>query len=291
MSECAPSKTSIAVIMLDPRCNMQCRFCITENAIESVGYSHALTLLDWLALRGFDNAVLGGGEPFMWRGNVLKLALAAKKMGWLVQVGTNGTLLPDGFEHIPQIDRFVLPIESTDPNVNDNLRLYHHSHHTIILDRLAKMKAAGKQVTLSTIVTAQNIGGLKTLADFLKSYASGGGLIHAWHLYQFIPEGRGGGLYPSEFLVHEKKYDGACAIIKKSGLPFPVFKRKDMYHSASADFFWRAQGAWHSAKFGRLKIGEMTDSRTTSHLLIGRKAQIETFDKPIMQVVDNPMYR
>src|SRR3989338_7610500 len=145
MSMNFPPKASIAVIMLDPRCNMQCRFCITEDAIESVSYESALKLLDWLKPRGFDNVVLGGGEPFLWKGNVLRLAQAAKKKGWLVQVGTNGTLLPDGFEHIQEIDRFVLPIESTDAGVNDNLRIYHRSHHALILDRLAKLKAAGKQ--------------------------------------------------------------------------------------------------------------------------------------------------
>lgn len=243
---------SIAVVMLEPRCNMQCLFCITENTIQSVSYAKALELLEWLQERNFKSVVLGGGEPFLWKGNVIRLAHAAKEMGWEVQVGTNGTLLPEGFEQVEFIDRYVLPLDAATAADNDNLRLYYRSHHALILGRLQKLKSAGKEVTLSTIVTAQNILGLKSLADFFRDYVESGGLIHAWHLYQFLPEGRGGKPNQSTFTVSEADYNQACAEMKKENLPFKIFKRRDMYHSTSVDFFWRTKGIWQSAKMGAI---------------------------------------
>ena len=77
---------------------MSCNFCITEDHFDAMSYAQASHLLDVLKQEGFQSVVLGGGEPFMWPGNVITLAEEAKGKGFIVQIGTNALALPEGFE-------------------------------------------------------------------------------------------------------------------------------------------------------------------------------------------------
>lgn len=228
----------IAVFFLHPGCNMVCTFCVTENAFSAMRFHQAVRLLDFVKGRGVDTVVLGGGEPFTWRHSLLALTREAKARRLFVQVGTNGTLLPDDFERIESIDRYVLPLDAADEAAHNHLRRFKNGHHGLILDRLQKLRVAGKSVTISTVVTAQNIHTLPAVADFLDAYWRSGGQLHAWHLYKFIAQGRGGRKNASSLDVSEDEYHAACADVKRRDLGFQVYKRKDMFHSKTVDFFW-----------------------------------------------------
>ena len=158
-------------------------------------------------------------------------------MGFHVQVGTNGIDLPEGFEYLDSIDRYVLPLESMDATVHDGLRIFPRSHHAIILDRLTRLREAGKSVTVSTVVTRQNIGGLDDVGRFLEAYRLAGAPLHAWHLYKFLPQGRGGLPNADRLCVDDAEYHRACDAVKQTGLGFHVYKRSDMYRSRSVGFF------------------------------------------------------
>ena len=240
MKPCLPYK--IAVIFLHPACNMTCNFCITENDFEALSPAQVSGLLTMLKGEGFENVVFGGGEPFMWPGDLAALTQEAKQKGSVVQVGTNAVALPEGFETIPAIDRYVLPLESVDQRVHNRMRFYKRKHHRIIINCLQKLKAARKSVTISTVVTRINHDGLKALASFLSRMDHPGGFIHAWHLYMFLPEGRGGRINAPDLLLGEDEFEGAVNGVKGLGLSFPVFKRKDMYCSKTVDFFWFQDG-------------------------------------------------
>src|SRR5437764_9917664 len=96
---------SVAVMMLHPLCNMSCSFCVTEDAMGSFDFPQACRLLDRLQAEGFKSLVIGGGEPTAWPHRLFELSREAKSRGFGVQVGTNGILLPDGFERIDSVDR------------------------------------------------------------------------------------------------------------------------------------------------------------------------------------------
>ena len=123
------------------------------------------------------------------------------------------------------------------PAIHDGLRGFPRSHHAIILGRLSRLGLAGKSVTVSTVVTGQNIVGLGDVGRYLKTYRLGGAALHAWHLYKFLPLGRGGLPNAGRLCVDDVDYHRVCEAVQQAGLGFPVYKRVDMYHSRSVGFF------------------------------------------------------
>ena len=201
-------------------------------------FGQALRALEELRGRGMDHVVLGGGEPFTWPSGAVRLAEAARAWGFHVQAGTNGIALPEGFSRIGAIDRYVLPLESDDAALHDAQRLFPGGHHALVIGRLEQLRTAGKSVTVSTVVSAATAGRLCGLAEWLAGYVTRGGQLHAWHLYRFIPAGRGGARHARHLNLSYVEYQRACAVVKAMALPFAVFKRQDMRHSRTVDFFW-----------------------------------------------------
>jgi MoaA/NifB/PqqE/SkfB family radical SAM enzyme len=236
------SVLSHAVIMLHPGCNMACSFCITNNSFDVMSLDKASQLLTYLKGVGMVDVILGGGEPFAWTYDLLSLANQAKEMGFMVQVGTNGIALPKNFENQECIDRYILPLESMDENTHNTMRFYKSRHHSLILHRLAQLKNSQKEVTLSTVVTRHNVNDLDQTAEYLREYQASGGQIHAWHLYQFIPEGRGGKLNATSLSISPANYFEACQRIKQKELGFTVYRRNNMYQSQTVGFFWFQDG-------------------------------------------------
>lgn len=233
----------VAVVLLHAGCNMTCTFCVTPNgAFEALGEDEAEGLLWGLAARGIRTVVFGGGEPFAWKGDLVRLARAARARGLVVQVGTNGIALPERFGELDCIDRWVLPIESAEPELHDALRKHGPGHHALVLRRLEALRAAGREVTLSSVVNARSIGGLVRLGRFLRELHAGGLRIHAWHLYRFLPFGRGGARHRDELEVEAETFAAACEAVEALELPFRTFRRPDMYRSRNVEFVWREGG-------------------------------------------------
>lgn len=206
-------------------------------------FEQAHSLLRNLKARSFEEVVLGGGEPFLWQPGVTELGALAKGLGFFVQVGTNAVALPPGFEHLGAIDRFVLPLEGMDSAEHDAMRPFRGgSHHALILDRLRILREARRSVTVSTLVTAENIDALPQIGAFLCEYAASGGLLHAWHLYKFIPEGRGGSRNSERFAISDAAYHAASDATRQLFASLTIYKRPDMFHSRDVDFFWYADG-------------------------------------------------
>jgi len=236
------SDISVAVVFLQPECNMTCTFCVTEDDFDAIRFEDAVELLDHLVTRGVRSVVFGGGEPFTWPGDVVKLATEARARGLTVQIGTNGIDLPDGFAELECVDRWVLPLESTDPEVHQAMRYHRGRHHALILERLAELRRVRKSVTISTVLTSGNLNGLPDLARFLAGYHAGAGNVHGWHLYQFLPLGRGGEVHRADLEISPEAYREACEEVLELKLPFRVFRRTDMYRSRTVEFFWSKDG-------------------------------------------------
>lgn len=236
---------NIAVVMLHGLCDMACTFCVTENSMECMTLTDYKRTLDRLRESGFDNIVIGGGEPFCWPHGLYHAAALAKKKGFLVQVGTNGIKLDTDSPLPDYIDRFVLPLDGVTAEEHNRVRLYPQApggHFQIILDRLHELKKAECSVTVSTVVTRHTLETLGGIGDFLENYVRTGGILHAWHLYCFIPEGRGGRQSARELGITSEEFEGAVAEVRQRNYPFTIFKRPNMRHSAHVDFFWRQDG-------------------------------------------------
>ena len=257
------SSLKVAVLFLQPRCNMHCTFCVTEDNFSAMTFDQGVALLNRLRDLGVRTVVLGGGEPFDWPHDVIALTREAKARGFTVQIGTNGIALPEGFERVESIDRWVLPLESVDPEPHNRMRLYRDRHHGIVTGRMAALGAAGRSITLSTVVTAVNRDDVLAVGRFLRTYHSRYGNVHAWHLYRFLPVGRGGAVNAASLTIppeeYERLYREACSL----DCGFRLYRRVDMYHSRTVDFFWyegdrivRGAEAWDPAQHGVAAAGE-----------------------------------
>lgn len=237
------SGLTVAVVFTQPACNMHCTFCITEDDFDTMTLVQGRTLLRHLKTIGVKSIVIGGGEPFDWPHDVVALARCAKSFGFkTVQVGTNGIALPEGFERITTIDRYVIPIESIDPEPHNAMRLFRDRHHDIILDRLRTLKRARKSVTLSTVITSVNRDHVLDLAEWMREHHDGSEHVHAWHLYQFVPRGRGGSVHGAALQIDPQEYEDIVESVQALGLPFRVYRRCDMYRSQTVEFFWYENG-------------------------------------------------
>lgn len=247
---------AVVVFMLHGDCNMHCTFCINDAGMQCMTWEDALTGLDRAHDWGARTVVLGGGEPFTWPHDVVRLAQEAKARGFLVQVGTNALSLPDHWESLPWFDRWVLPIESVEACSHDRMRLTRGSHHEVIRARLDTLGRAARSVTLSTVVTATNADGLDALADWIRDYHTRWGNVHAWHLYRFIPHGYGI-RHAAELSLPGADYDAIVERIKSRGFAFQVYRRSDMSRSRTVEFLAR--------RCGRLSWGEEAWGATKPH--------------------------
>ncbi|MEI7999258.1 MAG: radical SAM protein [Candidatus Omnitrophota bacterium] len=254
MSDDKRSSYNVAVIFLHPACNMSCSFCITEDIFDAMTQEQALELLQTLKKENFKSIVFGGGEPFEWHGKLIELTKEAKRLGFQVQLGTNAVSLPHHYQTIESVDRFVLPLESATSSVHNRMRFYKNKHHQTIVDCLETLRSAKKSVTISTILTQINKDGLEDLAVYLKKLNAPENFIHAWHLYKFIPQGRGGSINAASLMISDEQYSKACESVMRMELPFRIYQRRDMYHSKSVDFFWYQEGRLQQASKKREKV-------------------------------------
>jgi MoaA/NifB/PqqE/SkfB family radical SAM enzyme len=232
----------IAVLFLQPQCNMTCRFCITQDGFSAMSPADAYSMLDGLARMGIGNAIFGGGEPLAWPHDLLGPARYAKRLGMTVQVGTNGIALTPRIMQSPVLDRFILPLESAEAKVHDRLRRARGGHHAIVLDRLEALAELGREVTLSTVITRANRSGLMELAAWIAAYRAHGGRLHAWHLYRFLARGRGGSVSGIALGTTEAEYRSVCGAVKAAYPDLPVLLRPDMTRSRTVGFYWMENG-------------------------------------------------
>ena len=111
---------------LTPRCNMNCRMCyirMSEEEMNARGREY--TADEWIrmgrvcAQRGMLFLLFTGGEPFL-RKDFRKIYTELKKLGLLISINTNGTL----------IDRETVEWLREDPPMRMNVTLYGSSNDT-----------------------------------------------------------------------------------------------------------------------------------------------------------------
>jgi MoaA/NifB/PqqE/SkfB family radical SAM enzyme len=137
-----------------------------------------------------------------------------------------------------------------EPEVHDRLRRHPNGHHAVVLERIGKLAGSGRELTISTVVTRANADRLNEIADYLVDVQASGVAVHAWHLYRFLPVGRGGAVNAEHLKLGRADYIRACAAVRRRELGFRVFRRDNMLRSRTVEFYWFEKG--------RLRVGSET---------------------------------
>ncbi len=225
--------------------------------METFTKERARKLLFVLKAEGIRSLVLGGGEPLEWPHGTFSLAEEARREGFLVQLGTNGILLPSGFEKSSSIDRYVLPLDGASAEIHNSLRFWRDNHFQIVMDRLNKLKSVGKSTTISTVVTKKNYRDLRSIFQMLLALNRPSPFLHAWHLYRFIPEGQKGRANGPNLFLKKEEYNRVTETLRSEESEFKVFKRSDMLKSITVEFFWIEAGKIHSQLGERRRVVEV----------------------------------
>lgn len=233
----------VAVLFLTPACNMHCDFCGAAADFEPIPYDEAAALVDRLAAEGTQSMVLGGGEPFLWKHDIFHLARRIRQRGMIAQVGTNATLAPGADAALHEFDRWILPLESLSGAVHDAMRHFDGGHLHKIMQLLDRLRKNSVEATVSSLVTQENFDSLIEVGALLEWYQQHGGRLHAWHLYRFLPVGRGGRFNSRRFETGGGIFESLAELLKKRYAGLRVYARPDMYHSRETSFHWWQGGA------------------------------------------------
>jgi MoaA/NifB/PqqE/SkfB family radical SAM enzyme len=211
--------------------------------METMGMEMAQALLRDLRRRGFASAIFGGGEPFAWPHDLKKILAYAKSLGLATQVGTNGICFPASLARWDFVDRWVIPLDGASPGAHNRMRAYRERHWQIATGVLGKLRAAGRSATVSTVVTRVNRDEIVGIGEYLRALQDPERpFLHAWHLYKFLPFGRGGEAHRDELLLADAEYERIFSEARQLALPFRVFKRENMLLSKTVEFYWLEGG-------------------------------------------------
>jgi MoaA/NifB/PqqE/SkfB family radical SAM enzyme len=238
----APPPVSVAVLMLTAACDMDCPYCGAEDAFRAMEQAEAEGLCASLASAGVRSVVLGGGEPFCWRGDLRRLAGAAKAAGLEVQVGSNLRRLPTDAPRWPEVDRWVLPLESADPERHDALRPGAPSHYGVVRAGLESFLRAGREVTVSSVARPGAEADLRGVGALLEAQRLLGLRLHAWHLYRFQPMGRHGREHAARFSQDEAQWRDLALGLRARYPGLPLLLRPELLRSRDVAFFWGVPG-------------------------------------------------
>ncbi|MBQ8830717.1 MAG: radical SAM protein [Oscillospiraceae bacterium] len=156
---------------LTARCNFNCPMCYIHHSKEQIAASgrKELTAEQWLGIaesaknNGMIFALLTGGEPLL-REDFFEIYGGMKKMGLMISINTNGSLLKGEI-----LERFL-----KDPPFRFNISLYGGCNETyermcgrpvyeLVKENIRTLKNAGVEVSLNLSVTPYNCGDLERI--------------------------------------------------------------------------------------------------------------------------------
>lgn len=159
-----------------PLCNMNCRMCYIRIGKEEQEAIHPLhTVEEWLELgriardKGMLYLLLTGGEPFMYPG-FKEILQGMQKMGILVSVNTNGTLIDeDTIEWLKEAppSRLNITLYGASDETYERLCM-NPKGHTQVVNAIHLLKEAGISVKINCSITPYNVDDLEDIVKFCK---------------------------------------------------------------------------------------------------------------------------
>lgn len=174
------------------RCNFSCKMCYIHNEECNRHSSEELTADQWLEIgrqakeAGVVMALITGGEPLI-RKDFPEIYSGLKKLGLLISINTNGSLITDEIYEL-----FV-----NDPPTRLNISLYGASNETYsslcggeyfdkVIYNIKRLKEAGIQIKLNMSITPYNCADMEKML----AIASELGLHHKATTYMYPPARR-----------------------------------------------------------------------------------------------------
>lgn len=162
---------------LSPVCNFSCKMCYVRKSQKEVNAHHRpmMKLEQWLEIareakeKGMLFLLLTGGEPFLWP-DFWQLYEELVKMGFLVSINTNGSLIDD--EVIEKLKKL--------PPKRLNITLYGASDETYealcgaknmfrkVDETITKLREAGIMVKINCSLTPSNVKDMEAIINYTK---------------------------------------------------------------------------------------------------------------------------
>lgn len=164
----ADQKYNVIHIHPTRRCNLACRHCYSTSG---PGIRHELAVgplnpfLEYTFENGFNIVSISGGEPFLY-GQLKDLLKAAKRIGYLTQVATNGMLLKSAKnqECLEYLDLIAVSLDGF-ADQHDQIRCLNGAFEKTV-QGIEFLKSIGKDFGIIHTVTNQSWPILIRLADF-----------------------------------------------------------------------------------------------------------------------------
>lgn len=159
------------------RCNFNCPMCYVHMSEDEVAkQGKELTAEQWIKIaedakeKGMVFALLTGGEPFV-RKDFFEIYGAMKKMGLLVSINSNGSML----------EGEILEKLLADPPVRMNISLYGGCEETYknmcglpmyerVLNNIIRLRKAGVSISLNLSITPYNCQDLEKIYEIVDKY-------------------------------------------------------------------------------------------------------------------------
>ncbi len=172
--------------------------------------------------------VFMGGEPLLWK-DLPELLRYAHEKGYETKVHTNGYLLPAWSDaQLGLIDILNIPLDSHRPDGNDTMRAAGSFHVT--QKTLVRMRNIGKKVSITTVLTRENLHDMNGLQDLLAMHDH----LTSWKIFKFHPTGNGSRA-KDRFSISQEEFEAAT-----EGLELPhakVIPVKDFFSWQTAEFY------------------------------------------------------
>ncbi|MCP4632831.1 MAG: radical SAM protein [candidate division Zixibacteria bacterium] len=171
------------------KCNLRCLHCVSSAGKKSEGElstEECKRLLDELSRLGVQTIIFSGGEPLL-RDDFFEIAEYASKMGFLLQLVTNGTLI--NYEVAQKIKILNLyaqvSLDGSSPEINDRFRGKRGSYKKTIKG-IQILLEVGVPIMIETAVTKLNINDIPHILNL--AIALG---VNSFRILPFVPGGRG----------------------------------------------------------------------------------------------------
>ena len=153
---------------LTTRCNLNCKMCYVHNC----GLTEELSAKEWIEIgnaavkSGMIFLLLTGGEPLV-RKDFKEIYLALKKMGLLISINTNATLIDDEmFEFLIENPPLRMNISLYGTSNETYLRLCGRPVYDIVVKNITRLHEAGISIRLNASITPYNACDIEELYQF-----------------------------------------------------------------------------------------------------------------------------
>lgn len=164
-----------AVYYVTTQCNLNCAYCEdfgqrrSEEAVPPLPLDDALRLLR-VVRTGTDHLILTGGEPLLHPDASELVTRARRELGFRhLTLMTNGLLLPQHEALLPAVDRLVVSLDSTDPDLWSTLIGLPHEAARSIQDNVrhyaGQQRAFHYRMVVNCVLSPETLPGARQVLD------------------------------------------------------------------------------------------------------------------------------